>query len=217
MDKVEILFNEKISDDQIQYAVIVSRYEGRWVYVNHKERDTWEIPGGRLEVNEAPWDAAARELYEETGASDFILIDIGNYNVKVGEHSSYGALYYADIKEFDSLPDMEIEKVDCFDIPPSNQTYGHIQPLLHDYCTKYLRDEISETLLSEPFSFKRFKNGKLDIFYNGESVMILKDKKAEELYNRLEKATRYEEQLLMAKATKNFKRGNERQGKNSRK
>ena len=37
----------------------------------HKERDTWESPGGHIDEGETPLEAAERELYEETGAIDF--------------------------------------------------------------------------------------------------------------------------------------------------
>gem|GEM_PF-3293232 len=36
--------NEEILDENIEYVIIVSRYQGKWIYVQHKERDTWELP-----------------------------------------------------------------------------------------------------------------------------------------------------------------------------
>ncbi len=33
----------------------------------HKKLHLWLQPGGHIEENEAPWDAAPREVYEETG------------------------------------------------------------------------------------------------------------------------------------------------------
>ena len=39
----------------------------------HRERDTWEMQGGHIEANETPLEAARRELYEESGALEFIM------------------------------------------------------------------------------------------------------------------------------------------------
>ena len=33
----------------------------------HKKLHLWLQPGGHIEANEAPWDAALREVWEETG------------------------------------------------------------------------------------------------------------------------------------------------------
>lgn len=66
----------------LHYAVIVGKYEGKWVLCQHKKRTTWEVPGGHIEEGETPEEAARRELYEESGAQDFQLYPIGAYGVK---------------------------------------------------------------------------------------------------------------------------------------
>lgn len=33
----------------LHYAVIVGKYEGKWVLCQHKKRTTWEVPGGHIE------------------------------------------------------------------------------------------------------------------------------------------------------------------------
>lgn len=43
---------------------------------------------------------------------------------------TYGMLYYADIKRFGELPNMEIEKIYLFDNMPKHWTYPNIQPKL---------------------------------------------------------------------------------------
>jgi 8-oxo-dGTP pyrophosphatase MutT (NUDIX family) len=40
---------------------------GRVLLVEPTYKPTWEIPGGAVEADEAPWTAAARELMEELG------------------------------------------------------------------------------------------------------------------------------------------------------
>jgi 8-oxo-dGTP diphosphatase len=33
------------------YSVIAARYAGKWIFVKHHDRLTWEIPGGHIEKN----------------------------------------------------------------------------------------------------------------------------------------------------------------------
>ena len=113
---------EEIEDSLLFAAVIVSRFKGKWVLCRHKDRDTWEVPGGHREENESIFDTAKRELFEETGAKNFDIIPICTYSL-----SRYAMLFYAEIKEFDELPDSEIERIEFFSEIPSNLTY----PLLH--------------------------------------------------------------------------------------
>ena len=53
----------------LHYAVIVGKYEGKWVLCQHKKRTTWEVPGGHIEEGETPEEAARREFYEESAGS----------------------------------------------------------------------------------------------------------------------------------------------------
>lgn len=62
----------------------------------------------------------------------------------------------------------------------------------------------------EAFTFKQGKDNKLFIFYHDKQIMILKKNKAQKLVEKLHAGTKEENQLLLAKVTGNFKRGNER-------
>lgn len=68
-------------------------------------------------------------------------------------------------------------------------------------------------LEEEPFAYHVTKNGKVFIAFHGKVVTILQGKQAQKFVKRVERATIHEAQLVMAKATGNFKRGNERQGR----
>ena len=68
---IEVIYHrsDEIDDSLLRFAVIAARYEDHWVFCRHKERTTWEIPGGHRECGESIETAARRELFEETGIS----------------------------------------------------------------------------------------------------------------------------------------------------
>lgn len=68
---LEVNFYDEVDDSLLKFAVIISKADGKWVFCKHKERDTYEIPGGHREEGELILDTAKRELREETGAIDF--------------------------------------------------------------------------------------------------------------------------------------------------
>ncbi|MEE1056823.1 MAG: NUDIX domain-containing protein [Acutalibacteraceae bacterium] len=133
---IKVKFYENIDDKLLKFAVIISKSQGKWVYVKHKERDTFEIPGGHREARETILDTAKRELYEETGAIDYKLTPICVYSVtrkyesKKTADETFGMLFYADIYSFEKELHSEIEFVKLFDNIPKNQTYPQIQPFL---------------------------------------------------------------------------------------
>ena len=62
----------------------------------------------------------------------------------------------------------------------------------------------------EVFTYQAGKDQKVFIFWHGKQVKILKGKTAQKFLARIEGLPHKEAQLVMAKATGNFKRGNER-------
>ena len=78
---MEIKFYDSVSDDLLKFAVIISKYNGKWVFCKHKERNTYEIPGGHREAGESILECAKRELNEETGASEFSITPVCVYSV----------------------------------------------------------------------------------------------------------------------------------------
>lgn len=117
---------------QYLYVVIAAWYIDRWVWVKHKQRESWEIPGGHIETGESADDAARRELIEETGATSFSINPVCDYTVRIDGKETIGRVYFANIKELGTLPESEIGCVDFFDEAPINLTYPKIQPILFE-------------------------------------------------------------------------------------
>jgi hypothetical protein len=72
------------------------------------------------------------------------------------------------------------------------------------------KDQTGDSLAGEPFSYLSTKDGKLRIYWQGKLVSTLKGTQAGKLLARLSGAGTEQVQLVLAKATGNFKRGNER-------
>lgn len=131
---LEVNFLDDVDDSLLKFAVIISKTNGKWVFCKHKERDTYEIPGGHREKGELISGTAKRELKEETGAVDFTIKPVCVYSVKgktsVNESDvNYGMLFVADIHSFGEIHS-EIEKIIIMENPIDNWTYPMIQPKL---------------------------------------------------------------------------------------
>ena len=114
---MKVNFFDAVDDALLKFAVIISKHKGKWVFCKHKERETYEIPGGHRESDELIMETAKRELHEETGALEFTLIPVCGYSVigktrvnQTGEES-FGMLYYADIFTFEDELHSEMESV----------------------------------------------------------------------------------------------------------
>ena len=137
-----VKFHEEIEDSLLKFAVIVSKSNGKWVFCKHKERDTYECPGGHRENGENIDDTAKRELYEETGALEYSLKPVCVYSVVSSDVETFGMLYFAEISQFEDELHSEIEKVELFEYLPEKWTYPLIQPLLVKEVQRRGYDEI---------------------------------------------------------------------------
>lgn len=129
-----VKFYDNVEDSLLKFAVIVSKSGGKWVFCKHKKRDTYEVPGGHREVGEDILETAKRELYEETGATDFDLKPICVYSVQSKDNfdgaETFGLLCFAEIRAFEEELHSEMEKIIFTDALVSNWTYPEIQPKL---------------------------------------------------------------------------------------
>lgn len=132
------------TEHPLKYAVVLARSGGKWLLCRHRDRQTWEIPGGHREEGEEIDRAARRELFEETGAVEFGLFPVCFYSV-TGEINAgaerFGKLYFAEIEKLGLLPPFEIAETRLFDELPEALTYPDIQPELFRRVLRYLREK----------------------------------------------------------------------------
>ena len=124
-------YDEAPTDARQKYAVIIARYQGKLIWCRHRDRSTWEVPGGHIEAGETAIEAAARELREESGALSFSLKPVCWYRLHFsdGGMGSASLLCAADIHTLGELQ-AEIAEVRTFDDMPPALTYPDIQPFL---------------------------------------------------------------------------------------
>ncbi len=64
---------------EYKYVAVLSQYEGKWLFVRHRQRMTWETQGGHIEPGETQYMAACRELFDESGAQLYMLFPLCDY------------------------------------------------------------------------------------------------------------------------------------------
>ena len=161
---MEVKFYDTVNDELLKFAVIISQSNGKWVFCKHKERDTYEVPGGHRETGENILETAKRELQEETGAVKYEIKPICVYSVTgktrvndTGEES-FGMLYFAEITEFAKELHSEMEKVILMDELPENWTYPLIQPKLIEKYMQIEKQSYSRIQLAAKQTIEYIKN-----------------------------------------------------------
>ncbi|WP_105615910.1 hypothetical protein [Vallitalea okinawensis] len=73
--------------------------------------------------------------------------------------------------------------------------------------------DIETVIDEEVFSYRLSKDKKVFLYWHGKQVKILRGKESDKFIKRVTSANPQEAQLIMAKITGNFKRGNEKNAK----
>jgi len=134
-----ILPTESIDESKLIYVVIAAREMGKWIFVRHRDRSTWEMPAGHIEKGESAKEAAIRELQEETGARNATLQALCDYQVTVKGKTGSGRLYGAEILDRTSILEHEIVEVRLSSGLPSSLTYPEVQSMLFEHAKELLR------------------------------------------------------------------------------
>ena len=109
-----------------RYVVMLSRMGERMLMSRHRDRATWQNQGGHIEPGETPLAAARRELYEESGALEYDIAPLCDYQFAHGA----AAVYAVRVTRLGPLPESEMAEVRLFDALPEELTYPGITPVL---------------------------------------------------------------------------------------
>ena len=112
-----------------QYAILIAKENGQFLWCRQKGKTTWEIPGGHIEPGESPAEAARRELFEETGAEDFTIRPI--FDCEAG---GTGVVFLAEVFRRGEIPESEMEEVRLADEIPGEWSWPCLHPrILAEY------------------------------------------------------------------------------------
>ncbi|MEK4661404.1 NUDIX domain-containing protein [Priestia sp. FSL H7-0729] len=111
---------DELDPELIKFAVIIAKYNHKFIIIKNRKRGGWEIPGGNKEMGETILHTASRELYEETGAVHFELTPYGVYEW----NGSFGMVSYAEVILLGSLPESEIDEIKLVDVLPEGMNFG---------------------------------------------------------------------------------------------
>ena len=127
----QVKFYDTVDDSLLKFAVIIAKSAGKWVLCKHKARTTYEVLGGHREAGESIEETARRELYEETGATEYMIKPVCVYSVqKDSGQETFGMIYYAEVTSFEEELHSEIERIVFTEKLVENWTYPEIQPKL---------------------------------------------------------------------------------------
>lgn len=97
-NEVQLSFEDHPFSKSPKHVWVVCRYGEKWLLTKHSDRG-YEFPGGKVEANETPEEAAIREIKEETGGVVQTIDYIGQYRVMGKDRIIVKNVYYATIKE----------------------------------------------------------------------------------------------------------------------
>ncbi|WP_311379666.1 NUDIX hydrolase [Arthrobacter sp. ISL-48] len=119
----ELLAIERITEDELDHrdpaadlplSLVVVTHAGKVLMIFNRWREQWELPGGMIESDETPRQAAFRELAEETGifAQDLNFEARTLFSLRRPDRLEYAAVYST---RLGSLPELtENEEATAF-------------------------------------------------------------------------------------------------------
>jgi mutator protein MutT len=114
------------------FAVIFDE-EARILLCHRTDGDVWNLPGGKVESDEAPWDAVVREVEEETGLRVQVEKLIGVYTIPQKQDLVFNFLCRTTGGKLRGSA--ESDRLDWFrsDEIPANTLPRHVERIKHAY------------------------------------------------------------------------------------
>ena len=101
-------------------SIVVRDEQNRMLLVQHENDGVWVTPGGAVEPTEVPADAAAREMWEETGLEVELTRILGVYggpefvvNYQNGDRTSYLMVVFEGTRRVGELRPDGVETLDA--------------------------------------------------------------------------------------------------------
>lgn len=209
-----------------------------FIEYDHKRGICYSLPGGSQEVGEDLKKTLVREFKEETSLDIEVgeLAFVREFIYKNPDFEGWqGGIHQVEVVFFCHLQDAQqeakigekpdISMLNFKWIPLADFEQYKLYPetglkeLIEQRIPKYLpptfdasKKKVDKRKILEenpPFAYKITKNKTL-IYYNNKIVKTLNAKKSTEFQSKIQGKSDFEIQLILAKITKNFKRGNER-------
>lgn len=95
-NKIQLSFEDQPFDQNPKHVFVICRYKKKWLLTRHRNRGL-EFPGGKVERNETPKQAAIREVLEETGGEIEKINYLGQYFVSGKKEQLAKNIYFAQI------------------------------------------------------------------------------------------------------------------------
>lgn len=131
--------------DKPHSVLVFPVFKRHLVWVLHPYRG-WEVPGGKIEHDESPEEAAHREAYEEAGIHIEQLLWLAEYQFEVNSTAKTKWVYRANVTQLASRPvTSEIIDVCVMDTtwtPNDVRTRQDVSPMMKDNVFPYVWPDI---------------------------------------------------------------------------
>ncbi|QSS99327.1 nucleoside triphosphatase YtkD [Pontibacillus sp. ALD_SL1] len=147
-NEVKLSFTDHPFSEHPKHVWVISRYDGKWLLTEHKDRGI-EFPGGKVEEGETPEQAAVREVMEETGGEVEDLSYIGQYHVDGKGGCIIKNIYFATISNLTKQETyFETKGPVCLDtLPKGLERNSQFSFMMKDEVLPHSLDYIKKTQL----------------------------------------------------------------------